>query len=236
VVSLYVLHAWQSEIGKSTKPFVSTSQELRIAACKNETITILKPGALDIQTLADVYGVCSARVNSEDVLSEAGIRRNAFLIQQSETTTLMWMVVIITVSGVVLAGMQLITSFKLSLLGKAPPDAGSSTFSADAHQLSVSSSVSGIMVLAISLCFFYIFTREIYAIRGVEADKQTSAPTLTGFDMRPGPAAATGAASGAKGPATASGAGGAKGPAAAPVVQPIDPEVEKLAEKQARSH
>jgi len=182
-----------------TKPdstVISTQQEQRMAQCRTETLQQVKPDKVDLKFLAGLHGLCYARVNEEDSLAEFGIRRGAFLNQQSETGILMWMVVLITISGVLLAGVQLLAGFKLALLGKAAFDQGGQ-ISLEANKLSVSSSVTGVLVLAISLCFFYVFSKEIYLIR-VKGD-DSSAPPLKSItsplDMKagwdPAPSAAT---------------------------------------------
>ena len=143
-----------------------------MAQCRSETLQAIKPDKVDLKFLAGVHGLCYARVNEEDLLAEFGIRRGAFLNQQYQTGILMWLVVLITISGVLLAGVQLLAGFRLALLGKAAFDQGGQ-ISLEANKLSVSSSVAGVLVLAISLCFFYVFSKEIYLIRVEGADVNT---------------------------------------------------------------
>jgi hypothetical protein len=177
----------QSERGNPDSNVISTRQEQRMAQCRTETLGQIKPDKIDLKFLAGLHGLCYARINEEDALTEFGIRRGAFLTQQSETGILMWMVVLITISGVILAAVQLVAGFKLALLGKAAFDQGGQ-ISLEANKLSISSSVAGVLVLAISLCFFYIFAKEIYLIK-VEGENATAAPVksiASDLDMKAG--------------------------------------------------
>jgi hypothetical protein len=166
---------------------VSTQQAQRMARCRDELVAQIKPQNVDLRFLAGVHGLCYARINEEDTLEEFGIRRGAFLNQQAETGILMWLVVSITISGVLLAGLQLLAGFKLAMRGKAAFEQGGQ-ISLEANKLSLNSSVTGVLVLAISLCFFYIFAREIYLIRVVGEEK--GAPPVksvtSNLDMKAG--------------------------------------------------
>ena len=187
---IILLHGWRADSKRNMAPLVSTAQEKRIADCKKESLNQLELKSIGIQILNEVQSLCFARIGEEDELSEYGTRRNAYLIQQSETTVLMWMVVIITISGVVLAAIQLIASFKFAAAGKA--NLGQETnINIEAHKLSISSSVSGILILVVSLCFFYVFTMQIYSIRDDEQKRSITPPALINSDLQPGPAAAS---------------------------------------------
>jgi hypothetical protein len=172
---------------RSSAALASTEQEVRMAQCRSEIIGQVKPNALDLKFLAGLHGLCYSRINEEDTLTEFGIRRQAFINQQAETGVLMWMVVVITVSGVLLAAVQLLAGFKLALLGKASFDQGGQ-FALEANKISVNSSVTGVLVLAISLCFFYIFSKEIYLIKveGEGSHQPAMKSVTSSFDMKAG--------------------------------------------------
>jgi hypothetical protein len=184
-----------TEAADRNSKIISTQQEQRMAQCRSQLLEQIKPDKIDLKLLAGLHGLCYARVNEEDTLTEFGIRRGAFLNQQSETGILMWMVVLITISGVLLAGIQLLAGFKLAVLGKAAFDQGGQ-ISLEANKLSISSSVTGVLVLAISLCFFYVFSKEIYLIR-VQGDDSSAASVrsvTSALDMKAGwdPSASSG--------------------------------------------
>jgi len=138
----------------------------RVATCRAQLLDALKMPVTDLNLLAGVHGLCYAQVNEEDTLLEFGIRRSAFLNQQAQTTVLLWMVVGITVSGVALAGLQLIAGYRLASAGRAAFEQGGQ-FSLENNKISLNSSVTGLIILVISLAFFYIFVTQVYLIREV---------------------------------------------------------------------
>src|ERR1043166_2740049 len=73
----------------------------------------------------------------------------------------MLMVVSITISGVILAGLQILASYKLASAGKvAFEQAGEVTM--DTHSMAVKSSVVGVVLRAISFAFFLVFVLYVY--------------------------------------------------------------------------
>jgi hypothetical protein len=193
--SLLSLHLYKKRSGDTSRltgdgsvaSIISTEQELRMRQCRQEVTAQVKPQEVDLKFLAGVHGLCYARVNEEDTLAEFGIRRGAFLNQQTETGILMWLVVLITISGVLLAGIQLLAGFKLAMRGKAAFEQGGQ-ISLEANKLSLNSSVAGVLILAISLGFFYIFAKEIYLIR-VQGEDTMSPPVgsiTSNLDMKAG--------------------------------------------------
>lgn len=85
----------------------------------------------------------------------------------------MWMVVAITLSGVALAGLQLVAGYKLAAAGKAAFEQGGQ-LSIEHSKISLGSSVTGLMILAISLVFFIVFVTKVYLIQ--ETHTQSDAP------------------------------------------------------------
>jgi hypothetical protein len=162
----------------------NSPQERRVAECRREALNELHPQSLEIGTLQAVQTLCFVRVGNEDELSEASIRRNAYATQQAETTILMWLVVVITFSGVFLAGIQLFTTYKLVASGKLTGQQ-ESTMTIEAQKVSISSSVTGLVILVVSLAFFEIFVKEVYAIHDTPSAVNSDAPRLIKADMTP---------------------------------------------------
>ena len=73
--------------------------------------------------LGSIHAMCYQEVAGADTLTDFGIE-SAYLNQQVQTAILMWMVVAITLSGVILAGLQLIAGYKLASTGKAAFEQG----------------------------------------------------------------------------------------------------------------
>jgi hypothetical protein len=149
----------------SSKP-LELDQTKRMTECRDRLQRLINPKVVDLQTLGGIHGLCYAEVNEEDTLAEFGIRRSAFLNQQLQTPVMLWLVVSITVSGVLLAAIQLLAGYRLALAGKAAFDQGGK-LDFDKSKISLSSSVTGLLILVISLAFFYIFVTQVYLIKEV---------------------------------------------------------------------
>ncbi len=117
--------------------------------------------AAQINLLWSIYYLCDAMISRKLLYEEQVIRNENFVFQRYENTIIMLMVVSITISGVILAGLQLFASYKLASVGKATfADAGEVTI--DSHSLAVKSSVVGVIILAISFAFFLVFVLYVY--------------------------------------------------------------------------
>ena len=118
------------------------------------------------------------------------------------------MVVAITVSGVVMSGLQLFMSYPLALSGHAAFDKDME-ISIQKDRIALRSSMVGLAILVISLAFFVVYVKWIYTMTEVpvEAPQTTQAAgrqlPLSGA-LRPAQPAGHPAASAAQGaPATA---------------------------------
>lgn len=86
----------------------------------------------------------------------------------------LWMVVIITLSGVLIAGLQVLASYKLAVASKGQFE--SSELSIARDKLSIKSSIAGLFILIISFAFFYVFVFEIYKIHPIDPDGRAATP------------------------------------------------------------
>jgi hypothetical protein len=132
----------------------------------------------DLQLVRGVYQICYDVISTELLSKEQIIRNDNFLFQRSENIVLMYMVVAITVSGVILAGLQLLASYKLALLGKGSlPDGG--TVDVTAHSIALKSSVVGVVILGISFAFFLVFVLYVYTLKdaGTQGSSQQTSQT-----------------------------------------------------------
>ena len=152
----------------------------RVSGCEARMLYAIKPQpeTINLAVLGSVHSLCYQDVAGEDVLTDFGIRKSAYLNQQVQTTILMWMVVAITLSGVILAALQLIAGYKLASTGKAAFEQGQGGHLTIEHsRISLSSSVTGLMILTISLAFFMVFVSKVYKIQ--ETHSQVDAPFAT---------------------------------------------------------
>ena len=75
----------------------------RVSGCEARMLYAIKPQpeTINLAVLGSVHSLCYQDVAGEDVLTDFGIRKSAYLNQQVQTTILMWMVVAITTFGVI---------------------------------------------------------------------------------------------------------------------------------------
>jgi hypothetical protein len=155
----------------------------RMSSCQSNLLKNLRPQAFDIALFRSVERQCYEQINAEDTLAELGIRRAAFLQQQEQMPVMLAMVVAITLSGVLLAGLQLAASYRLASTGRDAFEQGGQ-LSLEGHKISLNSSVTGIVILTISLAFFYVFVSQVYLIR--ELNGTTANPSTLRQQAPPG--------------------------------------------------
>jgi hypothetical protein len=123
-------------------------------------------------------------IGSQLGLDQEQIRRNTFLFQSTENVVLLYMVVVITFSGVMLAGVQFIASYKLAASGRGTlPGESKISYSPSSGKMSFKSSVIGLTILAFSFVFFLVFVKDIYPLK--ELASTTPAQSDTGASRYP---------------------------------------------------
>ena len=144
------------------RPVTQTTEAAGVNSCMDRYAAApADDKAAQINLLWSVYALCDAMTSRKLLYEEQVIRNENFVFQRYENTIIMLMVVSITISGVILAGLQLFASYKLASVGKATfADAGEVTI--DSHSLAVKSSVVGVIILAISFAFFLVFVLYVY--------------------------------------------------------------------------
>jgi hypothetical protein len=198
----------------------SDADSAALYLCIDHTTQAIKPSALDYGLYERIWQLCGNQVYNQTYLADFTIRREQFIRQLLDERVTLWMVVSITVSGVVLAGLQLFTSYKLASSGHADL-AKPSEVVIERNRISLKSSITGVLILGISLAFFIVYVLGIYTIREIPVDRPQPAAavvsTLGGLGpppaelQTPGPTVSPAEA----GSATASGArkSGARQPA-----------------------
>jgi NADH:ubiquinone oxidoreductase subunit 3 (subunit A) len=164
-------------IAQSNTQTIPFDQIDRITACRKELMGWMNANTRDLQTAASIHGICYVRTNEEDQLRGFGLLETALLRQQQHVPFLMWMVIAITISGVVLAGLQLVGSYRLASAGRANFEQGGE-ISIERNRMALSTSVTGVLILVISLGFFYVFVKEVYLLKplDVKPPEKSSAP------------------------------------------------------------
>jgi hypothetical protein len=154
--------------------------------CSGEADRVVQSIRHDYQSYNQVWTTCANQVYFLDVMEDFDIRREKLLRQELDERVILWMVVAITVSGVALAGLQLLASYRLASTGTAKlADVSSLTVEAgaEANKISIQSSVTGLLILVVSLAFFIVYVKWIYMITEVPIEKPQS---LAGETAPPG--------------------------------------------------
>jgi hypothetical protein len=137
---------------------------------------------ISIDEFYRINGFCYDSMVSQLLVDEELVRIDTFVFQKYQTRVLLFMVVAITLSGVGLAGLQLLASYKLAILGRGELTGGGElTYSRDS--VSFKSSVVGLMILAISFAFFMVYVIWVYTI--TEGGTSTSKPGIRGIGNSP---------------------------------------------------
>jgi|SRR5271166_1663717 len=106
---------------------------------------------------------CEKQVQAVATLKELEVNQAAYSGQAQANPTILWMVVGITIAGVGLAALQLFASYLLATGGKG--ELGSATtFTAEAGKVTLQSSITGLVILVVSLAFFWLYVRDVYKI------------------------------------------------------------------------
>ncbi len=137
-----------------------------VTACIDRYAPKNPQGGTAMPALWDAYNFCHSVVATEFLTREQIIRNAGFADQRYENCVLLLMVVAITISGVVLAGLQLLGSYRLAKNGHGEFGGGGEA-SVSVHSVAVKSSVVGVLILAISFAFFLVFVVDVYTIRDV---------------------------------------------------------------------
>lgn len=95
----------------------------------------------------------------------------------------MWMVVAVTLSGVLLAGLQLWASYELASTNKTPLDASNGELTLRRDQLVLKSSITGLFILMISFGFFLVFVFYVYRFESFADGNNMPAPAIAAFPL-----------------------------------------------------
>jgi hypothetical protein len=143
---------------------------------------------VNVPTLYDLNLFCYNSIGSQLKLDQEKIRRDSFVFQRNENVVLLYMVVVITISGVVLAGVQLLASYRLALAGRGElAGGGGSEITYSVNSVSLKSSVIGLTILAMSFAFFLVFVRYVYDMGelGSEGAARSATPAQLPTQLMP---------------------------------------------------
>jgi hypothetical protein len=171
-------------------PFSFGPEPSTMAQCMKDGLGLLdlKPPSTD--ALKGLVGYCYSAIRSQELLNDFTIRKLNFAQQYRANGTLMWMVVIITISGVLLAAVQLLASYQLAMAQRtALGEANELTLKRD--QIVLKSSVTGLLILLVSFAFFFVFVIYVYKFQQTSDEdlQKLQAPNLPMGTLGVSPAA-----------------------------------------------
>jgi hypothetical protein len=172
---------------KTAEEAVILDEAAKLNTCRTNSISLIKPERIDLFLLNQLSDFCYNQVRGEDLLGDFHVRKLNFVQQEYDSRILLWMVVVITVSGVLLAGLQLLAAYRLASVGGADFASGQGgEVKLDPKSISLKSSVTGLLILIISFAFFIVYVRWVYPIQ-TRMDPEADASTWKGPMMfRPG--------------------------------------------------
>ncbi|MDI3561733.1 hypothetical protein [Bradyrhizobium sp. Arg816] len=143
-----------------------------IMSCVNRMVSQKPANQTPREATWDAASLCQTLVAAEHTNRLERIRADNYLFQRTENTVLMYMVVAITLAGVLLAAAQLWASFILALKRGGGLSDGS-TIDLSKDKIAIQSSVVGVVVLGISLAFFSIFVLWVYTLDEPSSSRST---------------------------------------------------------------
>ncbi|MDN7176676.1 hypothetical protein M0D69_01285 [Caballeronia sp. SEWSISQ10-4 2] len=145
-------------------PTVVLDMSDKMEHCRTTMRQQLAPIKPVVDSLYQISDLCYTEVRREALLGDFNIRRMTLVGQQFETLVIMWMVVAITFSGVILAGIQLVAAYRLAADGHEKFGGDQSDLRIEQGHISLKSSVTGLLILTVSFAFFIVFVRWVYMI------------------------------------------------------------------------
>lgn len=164
---------------RPASPMQTPAPLVSIDQCTAQSLASIKPSTIDIDLLRALSNYCYERSHGDGLLNDFSIRRVKFVQQTYDERILLWMVVALTMGGVALAALQMLTSYRLSADGRQGTTEGATEFALEKGKIALKSSVTGLFVLVFSFAFFYVFVYEIYKIKDINPEGSLkSADTL----------------------------------------------------------
>lgn len=161
---------------KSIGDDVTLANTQRIDGCVRDRLKSIQETKITNESILIIQNGCSRLWYDELMLDDFTIRRIKFIEQSRDGHVLLWVVVVITLSGVALAALQLAASYQLSKIGKGD-EITESEISIEDGKLSLKSSIVGLFILLVSMGFFSIFISNVYTIKEIGGVAATPAHT-----------------------------------------------------------
>lgn len=145
-----------------------------LASCVDRQIGTLRPERLDTDLIGTLVRLCYSQIHGQGLLNDFQIRRAQFLHHYQAQAVILWMLVAITISGVILAGIQLVASYRLAAIDRTSLEHGTEVM-LQQDKISLKSSFVGLAILAISLAFFALFVFKVFKLEETNPDRTVPA-------------------------------------------------------------
>lgn len=152
----------------------------QLLLCQKDALNRINSGVLKMSDLQSASAHCYSDLYRLGMLNDFQIRRMKFVQQTYDERILLWMVVAITLAGVVLAGLQLIGSYRLLASGQNQMGTDGEV-TLERGRISLKSSVTGLLILGLSFAFFVVFVYEVFTIKEVRIDPQPAQQVSAGL-------------------------------------------------------
>lgn len=156
----------------ANKPTVPAPQPMSMTECLSGYVS----GGAEAPSISKVHQfstLCSGIIFAQHSMNDFNLRRLKMFQQQYDGIVLLWMVVAITLSGVLLAGFQLFVSFRLASVAGSGLAEAATEITVEQNRLIFKSSVTGLAILLISFAFFLVFVLQIYTLRETSVDPKS---------------------------------------------------------------
>ena len=157
--------------------------------CIEGVLKTLAPSDVNAGLYTRVWRLCGNQIFNGLYLDDFLIRRQKFIQQDLDERVTLWLVVAITASGVILAALQLFMSFRLASDGRLD-FMKDSQLAVETGKISLKSSITGLLILALSLAFFMIYVVYIYQIHEIPLSRPSNLQTPTEIENIDPPTAA----------------------------------------------
>jgi hypothetical protein len=177
---------WISSTYFAVKPPVLSEPQNQVAACVNDRSQRVED-RFTIENFGALVQNCYAEALDTAQLQDFYLRRAKYYTQDIGGNVLLWMVVILTVSGVALSAFQLYASYQIGIGRSQPaPEQASHEVSITRDNISVKSAYVGVAILALSFAFFFIFVIEVYDLKVEHPEERASSKATPKMQILPG--------------------------------------------------
>ncbi|MGE3992930.1 hypothetical protein [Pseudorhodoplanes sp.] len=173
-------------IGSEKAPISEPRELPRMLQCTNDWINLVQPKEPpSVAIIKEISGQCYAFIREQGLLDDFAARNVAYFQQGYANRVILWMVVLITFSGVALAAIQLITTYHFASTSQ-DYNSKSDELVFQRDRVILKSSVTGLFILLISFAFFLVFVAYVYRLDDAGSYTDTHPRVVTLPDVKSG--------------------------------------------------